>query len=303
MNLDDDDFELFGLPRRFALDRDALDARWRDAAGARCIPTASPPAAPAAQRVAMQWAVRVNEAYQRLKDPLQRAAYLCELHGVADRRRDQHRDAGRVPDAADGVARSARRGARRDGRCDALRRRDRGRGSRRALDASSARLLDDAATTAAAAARRCRALMFLERFADDIERRLDALETRAHGTAADLRARRSRPTRTSAASRSASTSAPPTRWSPRCAAASPSACPTRDGRALLPSVVRYLADGAAPDRLRRAGARRPTTRRTPSSRSSASWAAAWPTSPTREQAAVPTSSTRPAWCSCRRAPA
>jgi molecular chaperone HscB len=28
------------------------------------------------------WAVRVNEAYQRLKDPLQRGAYLCELRGV-----------------------------------------------------------------------------------------------------------------------------------------------------------------------------------------------------------------------------
>ena len=28
----------------------------------------------------MQWSVRINEAYQRLKNPLDRARYLCELH-------------------------------------------------------------------------------------------------------------------------------------------------------------------------------------------------------------------------------
>ena len=31
----------------------------------------------------MQWSVRINEAYQRLKTPLKRAAYLCELNAQA----------------------------------------------------------------------------------------------------------------------------------------------------------------------------------------------------------------------------
>jgi molecular chaperone HscB len=38
-------------------------------------------AADAEKRVAMQWATRANEAYQTLKNPLKRAAYLCELNG------------------------------------------------------------------------------------------------------------------------------------------------------------------------------------------------------------------------------
>src|SRR5438105_1092076 len=81
MKLASDDFELFGVPRRFEQDRAALDARWR-ALQAEVHPDRFATQGAAAQRVAMQWAVRVNEAYERLKDPLRRAAYLCGLHGA-----------------------------------------------------------------------------------------------------------------------------------------------------------------------------------------------------------------------------
>jgi molecular chaperone HscB len=82
MKLDDDDFSLLGLPRRFALDRAALDERWR-ALQAEVHPDRFVADGAAAQRMAMQWAARLNEAYSRLKDPLRRAAYLCELAGQA----------------------------------------------------------------------------------------------------------------------------------------------------------------------------------------------------------------------------
>lgn len=81
MNLQSDDFELFGLERRFSQDRSAIDARWKDLQR-EAHPDRFAAEGGAALRVAMQWSVRINEAYQRLKDPLKRAAYLCELHGA-----------------------------------------------------------------------------------------------------------------------------------------------------------------------------------------------------------------------------
>jgi len=81
VNLPSDDFELFGLARRFAHDRTQLEARWKDLQR-EAHPDKFAAQGGAAQRLAMQWSVRINEAYQRLKDPLKRAAYLCELHGV-----------------------------------------------------------------------------------------------------------------------------------------------------------------------------------------------------------------------------
>lgn len=81
MNIDDDDFTLFGQVERFALDAAGLDRRWRELQ-AEVHPDRFAAQGAAAQRVAMQWSVRVNEAYRRLKDPLRRAAYLCERRGV-----------------------------------------------------------------------------------------------------------------------------------------------------------------------------------------------------------------------------
>jgi len=75
------DFALFGLPERFAVDIAALDAKWKQLQGA-AHPDRFATDTAAAQRVAMQWAIRINEAYRRLKDPLARAAYLCSLHGA-----------------------------------------------------------------------------------------------------------------------------------------------------------------------------------------------------------------------------
>lgn len=81
MNLQSDDFALFGLPRRFSIAVDAVDQRWKDLQR-QAHPDKFAAEGPSAQRLAMQWSVRINEAYRRLKDPLARAAYLCELGGV-----------------------------------------------------------------------------------------------------------------------------------------------------------------------------------------------------------------------------
>ncbi len=74
-------FELFGLPEGFAVDAPALDAAYRSVQGA--VHPDRHSAGPATERrIAMQLATQANEAYRTLRDPLQRAAYLCTLHGA-----------------------------------------------------------------------------------------------------------------------------------------------------------------------------------------------------------------------------
>ncbi len=81
LTLASNDFELFAVSARFAQDAAALDARWKELQR-EAHPDRFAAQSVAAQRQAMQWSVRINEAYQRLKHPLKRAAYLCELAGA-----------------------------------------------------------------------------------------------------------------------------------------------------------------------------------------------------------------------------
>ncbi|THU04141.1 Fe-S protein assembly co-chaperone HscB [Lampropedia puyangensis] len=80
MNLQSDDFELLGITQQFQQVPADLTARWKTLQ-AQVHPDRFASASAAEKRLAMQWSVRVNEAYQRLKNPLTRAIYLCELHG------------------------------------------------------------------------------------------------------------------------------------------------------------------------------------------------------------------------------
>jgi molecular chaperone HscB len=74
-------FDLFHLPQRFAIDLAALDKAYLEVQN-QVHPDKFASAGDAEKRVAMQWATRANEAYQTLKNPFRRAAYLCELNGV-----------------------------------------------------------------------------------------------------------------------------------------------------------------------------------------------------------------------------
>lgn len=74
-------FELFGLPQTYALDRDRLDTAYRELQNA-VHPDRFAAQPEAEQRVAMQWATQVNEAYQALRHPVNRGVYLLKLQGI-----------------------------------------------------------------------------------------------------------------------------------------------------------------------------------------------------------------------------
>jgi molecular chaperone HscB len=74
-------FELFDLAPRYALDPAQLEHSYKELQSL-VHPDRHAQAAQAEQRASMQWTTRVNDAYRTLKDPVQRAKYILELHGV-----------------------------------------------------------------------------------------------------------------------------------------------------------------------------------------------------------------------------
>jgi molecular chaperone HscB len=172
LSLQANDFALFGLPERFAIDLAQLDAKWKQLQGA-AHPDRFAMETAAAQRVAMQWAIRINEAYRRLKDPLARAAYLCSLHGV-----DVEAESNTAMPTAflmqqmewrDALSEAATLEA-----VDALS--DEVVASRNATLKSLQAQIDDAASVDwRAVAGSVRGLMFVDKFMSDIDKRVDAL--------------------------------------------------------------------------------------------------------------------------------
>ena len=79
-----DFFQLFGLPATYRIDSALLDQHYH-ALQVQVHPDKFSHLSEAERRVSMQWATRVNEAYQTLSNPTKRARYLLSLRGLDTR--------------------------------------------------------------------------------------------------------------------------------------------------------------------------------------------------------------------------
>jgi molecular chaperone HscB len=119
----------------------------------------------------MQWSARINEAYARLKDPLKRAAYLCELRGAPiNAENNTAMPAAFLVEQMEWreALDDAQAGADVDALDEQLNR------ARRQVLERIGQLLDEQGD-APAAAQQVRALMFIERFGEDVQARLEQL--------------------------------------------------------------------------------------------------------------------------------
>ncbi len=77
----DDYFHFFGFNQQFKIDLPALDQAYL-AIQKEVHPDRHTRGSDAEQRLAMQMTTYANTAFQTLKNPVQRGLYLCQLHGV-----------------------------------------------------------------------------------------------------------------------------------------------------------------------------------------------------------------------------
>ncbi len=77
----DDYFHFFGFNQQFKIDLPALDQAYL-AIQKEVHPDRHARGSDAEQRLAMQMTTYANTAFQTLKNPVQRGLYLCQLHGV-----------------------------------------------------------------------------------------------------------------------------------------------------------------------------------------------------------------------------
>jgi len=77
----EDYFHFFGLHQQFRIDLPALDQAYL-AIQKEIHPDRYARGSDAEQRLAMQMTTYANTALQTLKNPVQRGLYLCQLHGV-----------------------------------------------------------------------------------------------------------------------------------------------------------------------------------------------------------------------------
>lgn len=73
-------FEIFGLKPQFRIDKQKLDEKYFEIQK-KVHPDRFASASDAEKRVAQQWATLINDAYQKLSDPIQRGKVLCALRG------------------------------------------------------------------------------------------------------------------------------------------------------------------------------------------------------------------------------
>jgi len=171
LTLASSDFELFGLPCAFQLDVGELDQKWKQLQR-QVHPDHFSTQTTADKRLAMQWSVRVNEAYQRLKHPVRRAAYLCELNGAPIRAE------GNTNMPADFLIQQMQWREELDEahESDAIELlRHRVKNDMQLLLQQCAQAIDQEANWTQAA-QSVRALMFIERFLQDVDNRLERIE-------------------------------------------------------------------------------------------------------------------------------